>query len=251
MTVEILISVLSLLVTAFSESRSLLRDKKRDEQITGVIHLLRIIQALDKIIETGENLVSILAQLPITEDDNKTRYATLRKKSEILTLVNLQIENLRNFSEILDSTVLDIDSKTKITLKDTIEFMIPDKTERVRDVKTGYLKVLTWKLMKGQPSYSKLWWGARSALRCYSESIEIDDELSVLTLSFPTRFRLTDSVEVNESVAYNLKSPRDLRLLLSKSQEHLNSIKEYREQLAALIRRTFTFDDLLKSSKYV
>jgi len=245
MDINILIAALSLLVASLAEGRSILRDKSKGEQVSGVIHLLSIVQALDKIIEVGNELILILSEIPISESKNQTRFATLRKKKEILELVNQQIKNLEDFSEIYDVSILGTVSNTRVTLKDTIEFMMPDKKEHVPGPKGGYLRVLSWKVLEDEPTFSQLRWAARSALRSYSDSVEINDKLTELTVSFPANYLYTDKVEAQNHVSYNLKSPKDLRLLLSTANGHLQSIKDYRMQLASLIQSTFTLANIL------
>ena len=58
MDISIVIAALNLLVNSFDKARALWREKKRREKITGAIHFLRIIQVLDRIVETGTKLIS-------------------------------------------------------------------------------------------------------------------------------------------------------------------------------------------------
>jgi hypothetical protein len=245
--ISIVIAAVSLLVASFEEARVLWRQKKRGEQITGAIHFLRIIQVLDRIVETGLKLISILSAIPITENADTTRYASLRIKKEIIDLVNAQVNNLKEFSEIYDSNVLEMGSQAAISFGDTIKFMMPDQTAKVSGLKGAYLKVLTWKLLDDEPSYSQLRRAATSALRALPNSVKVDRRLTILTLTYPIRFIFTESAEVESTRTYDLKDPNDLQLLLSNAKNDLDGIRDYRQRLADLIRTTFTLADLLKT----
>jgi hypothetical protein len=153
-------------------------------KITGAIHFLRIIQVLDRIVETGTKLISLLSTIPITENADATRYALLRTKKEIVDLVKAQVDNLKEFSEIYSSDILEMGSQTGVSFGDTIKFMMPDQTEKIHSFKGAYLRVLTWKLLDGEPSYSQLRRAATSALRALPNSVKVDQRLTVLNLSF-------------------------------------------------------------------
>lgn len=246
MNAEIIIAALSLLVAALAEGRALWKDKKRDEIRTSGIALLQLVRALDKVIEVGDQLINILSQIPITEGEDKTRYATLRKKKEILSLVNEQYANLSAFEQIYNDLLTNTNPELPVTLKDCIELMIPDQKVHVPGPKGGYLKVLTWKLVEGESPFSSLRFGAIKALNTYVDSIEVDKELTVLSLSIPTKIRIKErEAEVVERETYDLKRPQDLQRLLSKAKTQLDEIKEFREQLTQLILSNLSLADLL------
>jgi hypothetical protein len=247
MDISIVIAALNLLVNSFDKARALWREKKRREKITGAIHLLRIIQVLDRIVETGTKLISLLSTIPITENADATRYALLRTKKEIVDLVKTQVDNLKEFSEIYSSNILEMGSQTGVSLGDTIKFMMPDQTEKIQTFKGAHLRVLTWKLLDGEPSYGQLRRAATSALHALPNSVKVDERLTVLNLSFPVRFIFTESADIESTRTYDLKDPNDLKLLLSNAKNDLDSIRDYRQRLAELIRTTFTFADLLRT----
>ncbi len=247
MDLGILIAALSLLVAALAEGRSIWRAKKEDERLTSAILLLQLLQCLDNIINTGSKLIAILSEIPISDERDKTRFVTLKKKKEILEFIKQQFTNLKVFSKIYNSNLLPVNPKASVKLHDAITFFVPDKTKWVPHLKGRYLEVLTWKLLDGEHPFSKVHFLAGGAISSYVESIEIDDRLTFLTLKFPTKIEIQETASVKQTEIYDLKKPRDLRQLLSKAKEQMDEIKLFRKKLAEEIKTNITLAEILAS----
>jgi hypothetical protein len=118
MDISIVISILSLLVATLAESRSIAKDKKFDKVRPVGIGLLQLIFILDKIINVGEQLLKLLAGIPLA--DNIVRIAVLGKKWEILNLVEQQQQNLQNFVETCEAPLTQIKSPVSVNLGDMV-----------------------------------------------------------------------------------------------------------------------------------
>lgn len=245
MNIEIVIAALSLLIAALAEGRSIWKDQHNEAIRTNGITLLQLIQVLDKIIGAGRKLIEILSNIPIAENEDKTRFATLRKKKEIIAAIDEQIENLKLFENIYSRVLSVTNAKVPVTLRDSIQFFIPDKQQRVMGMKGSYLRVLTWKVMKGETLLSKLEFGINNALKTYVNGIEIEKELTVLSLNTPTKLKIEDSVKITNREIYDLKKTQDLRKLLSNAKDQLDEIEEFRNKIAEFVVANLSIKDLL------
>lgn len=226
MDISFIVSILSLLVAALAESRSIAKDKKFEKVRPVGIGLLQLILILDRIIGVGEQLLKLLAGIPLA--DNVFRIAVLGKKWEILKLVEQQQQNLQDFAETCEGPLTQIRSPVLVRLSDVINLIIPDKVEHVPGGKKTNLKVVTWKLLEGEAPFSKFSIAARTALHNLSKSTNVAKDINVLTLTFPTKITLKQErewfegnlvVESQEFVDYDLTKTSDLRRLLEKGRD--------------------------------
>lgn len=186
MDISLLVAILSLLVAALAEARSITKDKAFDRVRPVGIGLLQVIFILDKIIDVGDQLLGILAEIPLAE--GIVRIAALGKKCEILRLVEQQQQNLHDFVETCEAPLTHINSSVSVRLGDVISIRIPDKVKNVPGGKKMSLQVLTWKLLEGETPFSKFGFAARIVLHNLNKSIQIDKDVNFLSLRFPTRY---------------------------------------------------------------
>lgn len=214
--------------------------------------------ALDNIIETGEQLILLFADISVSQDEEKTKWAVLRdKRLLIIPLIEQQKGNLESFTKIYETPLDLTGSKTSISLGDVVKLMIPDKTKKeigaIRDRKNGTLRmideiiVLSW-VIEPQSALDKLITPVNRALKTLANAFQINQEIAQLTLKFPTKVTFQQgAMEINENVEYDLTRLSDLRRLLEKSNAQLDEIKRLRGRLAEIIQTTFSLEELLKS----
>lgn len=251
MDIGLVVSILSLLVATLAESKNIAKDKKFDKVRPVGIGLLQLILVLDKIIDVGDQLLKLLAGIPLT--DNVVRIAILSKKREILNLVEQQQKNLQDFVETCEAPLTHIKSPILIKLGDVINLKIPDKVESVPGGKKVYLQVLTWKLLEGETSFSKFGIAARTALHNLSESTQINADVNIFTLTFPKTITLKQEhvwsgdkpiIESKELIEYDLTKTSDLRRLLETSKFQLDDLRNFRKNLADLTAESFSISEL-------
>lgn len=254
MDISLVVSVLSLLVAVLAESRNIAKDQKFNTVRPVGIGLLQLIFVLDKIIYVGDQLLKLLAGIPLA--DNVVRIAVLGKKWDILKLVEQQQQNLHDFVETCEAPLTQIKSPVSISLGDVINFKIPDKVENVPGGKKMYLQTLTWKLLEGEAPFSKFSIAARTALHNLNQLTQIDKDVNALTLSFPAKITLKQEhawgkkepiVESREIAEYDLTKIGDLRKLLEISKAQLDDLKNLRKQLADLTTESFSITELVSN----
>lgn len=252
MDISLIVSILSLLVATLAESRNIAKDKRFSKVRPVGIGLLQLIFILDKIIDVGDQLLKLLAGIPLAE--NVVRIAILGKKWEILKLVEQQQQNLQDFVETCEAPLAQINSPVSVNLGDVINFKIPDKVIDVPGGKTMELQVVTWKLLEGETPFSKFSIAARTALHNLSKSTQVDKDVNALTLTFPQKITLKQEhvwsgsspvIESQEFVEYDLTKTSDLRRLLETSKAQLNDLKSLRKRLADLTLESFSISELV------
>jgi hypothetical protein len=141
-------------------------------------------------------------------------------------------------------------------LSDVINFKIPDKVENVPGGKKMQLKVVTWKLLEGEAPFSKFSIAARTALHNLSKSTNIEKDVNILTLTFPTKITLKQEhvwsgskpvVESQEFVDYDLTKTSDLRRLLETSKTQIDDLRNLRKRLADLTAESFSISELVSN----
>jgi hypothetical protein len=269
MDLNILIAALSLLVASLAEIRATWRDKSKDQVKPLGVLLLQLLFTLDRIIETGQKLINILASIPLKDE---TGLGTIGKKKEILSLVQEQRKNLAFFDEIYNLALYEFSPQNTPSVGSAIEFMISakpippikNKGKPIDDIdleylnnKTKFLDAIQWKLLDTGLSSSYLGVTARNLLKTFNNSIYINDSLGDLSFHFPVKIRVRiakftgggEHIKIDEAsfVEYDLKRQADIRNLLYQAQIQLKELKEYRQELAEFIQTSFSLIDLVKS----
>lgn len=249
MDISLIVSFLSLLVAALAESRNISKDRKFSNIRPLGISLLQLIFILDKIIATGDELLRLLAEIPLT--GVTFRINVLMKKWEILKLIERQQKNLRDFTETCEAPLTYIHSVVSIKVGDVISLRIPDEVKEIPVGKRTQLKVLTWKLLEGEMPFSHFSLAARTALMSLGGSIQINKAIGSLAMKFPTKIMLKQEYVLTEPViesqtfaSYSLTKTSDLRRLLEVSKNQLDDIRNLRTQLSNLTSGLFTIGEL-------
>lgn len=252
MDLNILIAALGLLVAALAEMRAAWRDKTEDQiKPIGVI-LIQMVFALDRIIDTGDELIGILANVPLKDE---TVYGTLQRKKEILDLVQKQRKNLQAFDEMYNASLDQLDPQNDLSVGDTVKFMT--STQPIRTGGKGrLLDTVEWKLMESELQSTYLGSAARKMLSILAASVKIDDSVGDLEFQFPTKIRLgviriarggeRVRIEGQDTVSYDLTKRADVRRLFDTAQKQLNEMRSYRQQLAQFVQSSFSLDGLMK-----
>ena len=258
MDLNILVAALSLLVAGLAELRATRRDLQKDQIRPFGISLLQLMLALDNIIETGEQLILLFADISASKDEEKTEWAVLRDKRRLLLpLIESQKENLETFSKIYETPLGFTGTKTPLSLGDTIKLMVPDQVKKeigmVRDRKKPGLvlaekvTVLSW-VVEPASAFNQLIKPVNQALRMLASSLHLSQGVGQLYLKLPTKVKFQHGhAEVEENVEYDLTKLSDLRRLLEKSKSQLDDIKKLRDELSQIIRATFSIEELLKA----
>lgn len=252
MDLNILIAALGLLVAALAEMRAAWRDKTEDQiKPMGVI-LIQMVFALDRIIDTGDELIGILASVPLKSE---TVFGTLQRKKEILDLVQEQRKNLQTFDELYNASLDQLDPQNALSVGDAVEFMI--STQPIyTDLKGILLDAVEWKLLESELQSIYLGSAARKMLSTFAASVKIDKSAGDLEFQFPTKIRFgvirlaggdeRIKVEGQDTISYDLTKRADVRRLFDTAQKQLNEMRRYRQQLAQFVQSSFSLDGLMK-----
>jgi len=258
---NLFIATLGLLVATLDYLGNVWKSMKHKEIEDVGINIVRLITIIDKIIETGDDLLNVLAKLPLTNKSKANVNGTTR---EIFQLIRVQNKQLDEFIDAMNSPINSIRSRVPVSLGTAIEILVSDKTALSEiyidknGAKRQYLRILTWKLLEEQGPFNQLGIAARLALDTLSRATKLNtrrnSRVSILrrplpTLTFPTKIKIredankqlhiVESKKKDNWVSYDLNKPADLRRLLEKANQQLSEIKTLRDRLKDLTRDIF------------
>lgn len=258
MDISIVLTATSLIVVTLAQAYASIKEKNDPNARAIGISIIQLILTLDKIIDVGDKLVNAFSDIPL--EGEISRIAILGKKWDIVELIESQQNNINEFIETSQTPLTAINSQVPVMVGDAVAIMVPDEVKV--DDKFKVLHAITWKLQDEGVPFNRVSTATQLAMQSFENSVQVDSRSNILSLRFIRNARVketeintrakTNDVQLDSTFTetYDLTNPSDLIRCFEGAKKQLSEIKDLRQSLAELTRKSFTVDDLLHRESF-